>query len=510
MKVFSSNIIKPLFSKWDFFLVAWLSVLTLSLGYKINIIPLLALFVGAKLLAKTSQLLYKLLVVIYSLIGFLYAPTGIIYGSPDVNVVGSFLYTTSEESIGYLKQTPYYAFLLGLIVLMLGIALTIEKKSTHAVASKKSFIMLSLFFIVLVSFGPIKKNRIDLSAYRFINDLVTAYRTVSTQNQGYAAIMQKKPIWQPVIKSRRYHTYLLVIGESVRRDYVHAFGGQFNNTPWLDSVPATLFYNYISAGPATVISLTNTLVYKQDREKQLNNSVVTLAEKSGFETWWLSNQGVKSHSDSPIARIAKSANHTGFINTGKADYSAASSDENLLPLLAEALKNPAGDKLIILHLMGSHPRACDRTQGRFDSDIGSKELSCYVTSIAMTDSLLHKANQLLSNATANWTMMYFSDHGLSYIDKNSSRAYLTHGDNTKQNYQVPFFILSSDSTQRHVISQRRSGLDFLSTFAQWLNIDDPAITSRCSMLSKSDCDEVNTVYDFNEQLTNYAALPSIP
>jgi len=449
------------------------------------------------------------LIAIFSVIGLLYAPTGVIYGPPDVNVVGSFLYTTPEESLGFIKQTPYYVIILGLAIFILGIVL-IRNRSLLPAISKKFRVITTVIFVLIFSIGPLTKKRINLPALRFISDLSTAYHAVSRQNQDYAAIMQKKPIWHPSVGQRHYQTYILVIGESVRRDYVHAFGGQYANTPWLDKAPATLFTNYLSAGPATVISLTNTLVYKADREKQLNNSIVTLAEKSGLDTWWLSNQGVKSHSDSPIARIAKSANHTSFINQGKADYSAASSDENLLPLLENVLKNHNGNNLIILHLMGSHPRACDRTQGRFTQDIGSPELSCYSQSIAMTDALLSKVSALAQHYTKSWTMMYFSDHGLSYVDRHTSSAYLTHGDKTKQNYEVPFFILNSDATQQKVIRQRRSALDFLTTFSQWLRVQDAQIPNSCNMLSDDNCDDVHDVFDFNEKLQNYDTLPSVP
>ncbi|SEQ18202.1 Phosphoethanolamine transferase for glucans (OPG), alkaline phosphatase superfamily [Rosenbergiella nectarea] len=502
--------LKPVLSRWDFFLLLWMILLNIALGYRINILSLLGLYLGFKLLPILSPALYKTLIVIYSIVGFIYAPTGVIYGPPDVNVVGSFLYTTPEESIGFIKQTPFYIFILSLIVLLLGLFLVTEKKSPSHKIPRRVFYSFIIAFLAIVAVGLIKKNRIDLPAYRFVSELSSAYYTVTKQNQSYAAIMQNKPIWAPIVKKRQYHTYLLIVGESVRRDYLHSFGGKFDNTPWLDQVPATIFTNYISAGPATVISLTNTLVFKQNKEKQLNNSIVTLAEKSGFETWWLSNQGVKSHSDSPIARIAKSANHTVFINPGKADYSSSSFDENLLPHLEDALNNPASDKLIILHLMGSHPRACDRTQGLFDINVGSKELSCYVKSIGMTDTFLSKTAAIVKRHTDNWTMMYFSDHGLSYVDRNSASAYLTHGDKTKENYQVPFFIINSDSTERSVVSQPRSALDFLTTFSEWLNIEDKSITNRCNMLSDDDCHVRHDVYDFNEKVQNYETLPSVP
>ncbi|HBY0135152.1 TPA: phosphoethanolamine transferase, partial [Klebsiella pneumoniae] len=323
-------------------------------------------------------------------------------------------------------------------------------------------------------------------------------------------MIKSKSIWSPNKSRGEYKNYILVIGESARRDYVHSFGGKYSNTPWLDSAPAMIFDNYISAGPSTMISLTNTLSLRKGSVLELNNNVVTLASKAGFETWWLSNQGSKGHFDSPISLIGHSADYSEFIKSGSSDDRLISPDENLLPLLDVALnKNKNENKLIVLHLMGSHPKACIRTNNTYDIDVGAKEVSCYIKSIEMTDQFLSKVISLANQTGESWSVMYFSDHGLSYVNKDTQGAYLTHGDKTKENYEVPFFIINSNSEIKEVVHQPRSALDFMTTFSQWLKISDRNIPSACNMLSNENCSNEDYVIDFNGNYIKFNDLPSV-
>lgn len=111
-----------------------------------------------------------------------------------------------------------------------------------------------------------------------------------------------------------------------------------------------------------MLSLTNTLARSRGNAAELNNNIVTLASRAGFETWWISNQGRKGHFDSPVALIGESADHPYFTKSASSDDWAYSPDEQLLPQLDAALKQRDGKKFIVLHLMGSHPQACVRTQ----------------------------------------------------------------------------------------------------------------------------------------------------
>ncbi len=64
-------------------------------------------------------------------------------------------------------------------------------------------------------------------------------------------------------------------------------------------------------------------------------------------------------------------------------------------------------QLIVLHLMGSHPQACDRTKGKYTVFVQSKETSCYLYSMTQTDTLLGKLYHQLQNSGESFSMTYF-------------------------------------------------------------------------------------------------------
>lgn len=111
-------------------------------------------------------------------------------------------------------------------------------------------------------------------------------------------------------------------------------------------------------------SLTHSFILNNDGALQFNNNILRLAKLSGLHTYWLSNQGVFGIHDSPVAMIGKDADYSYFIKNGDSNDGAYYPDEALLPEYSRAIKKP-GDKLIVLHLIGSHPDACSRTNGKY-------------------------------------------------------------------------------------------------------------------------------------------------
>ncbi len=92
-------------------------------------------------------------------------------------------------------------------------------------------------------------------------------------------------------------------------------------------------------------------------------------------------------------------------------------------------------QLIVLHLMGSHPQACDRTGGKYAEFVQSKETSCYLYTMTQTDDLLSKLYGQLRNSGDSFSMVYFSDHGLAFKERGKEVQYLAHDDKFQQNFR---------------------------------------------------------------------------
>jgi len=79
---------------------------------------------------------------------------------------------------------------------------------------------------------------------------------------------------------------------------------------------------------------------------------------------------------------------------------------------------------------------------------------------------------LKANAGGSWSLVYFADHGLSMEKKpgTDSGKELEHGYDHRQNYEVPFFRISSDSHGHQVNPAYRTGFRMLEGLADWMGI----------------------------------------
>ena len=211
---------------------------------------------------------------------------------------------------------------------------------------------------------------------------------------------------------------------------------------------------------------------------------MTLANRAGFQTWWFSNQGQIGEYDSAIASIAKRADEAQFLKSGDFEADKNTQDTALLKMTSQVFATQRSQpQLIVLHLMGSHPQACDRTKGKYSVFVQSKETSCYLYTMTQTDDLLRQLYTQLQNTGESFSLVYFSDHGLAFKERGKEVQYLAHDDKYQQNFQVPFMVLSSDDKTHRIIKTRRSANDFLAFFSQWTGITAEEIKNRYKFIS---------------------------
>ena len=139
-------------------LFLFLSVLHLSFGYEYKFIYVLSAAALFTFCLSFSRVLYVLLLTIYLLLGLIYGAVGINYGYPDVNAVGSLMYTDNGESLEYIAGLPFktYLYLAGLLV-SAGCALLMKPlKKRH-----QRIVLFTVFFIT--AFWSSSKDYIPVS-----------------------------------------------------------------------------------------------------------------------------------------------------------------------------------------------------------------------------------------------------------------------------------------------------------------------------------------------------------
>ncbi len=228
------------------------------------------------------------------------------------------------------------------------------------------------------------------------------------------------------------HKFILVIGETLRPDYLHCYGYNLMTTPNLDKLVASgdliLFSDVVSSGPNTTISIPHLLSAKaiDDPRKWYEVPLLpTIMNSVGYRTSWLSNQESVGIYVQKIASIASLVDDKQYI-------SSLEFDGSLLPLIEEKVKNNKSDAYTfdIVHIMGSHADYRRRYPKSFSlftaDDIKRPELkeaqkeivAQYSNAAYYNDYVISQIIEL--NKELPCIILYLSDHGEAMFDDGSA------------------------------------------------------------------------------------------
>ncbi|PIE50000.1 MAG: hypothetical protein CSA38_05345 [Flavobacteriales bacterium] len=468
------------------------------------------------LIASASRKLLNFFIVFSFFLSCFVLPTLTIYGNINYNYISSIYYTNMDESVSYIKLIPFWVYL-SLLLLAVYSVFLLKTKSLKLTLPKMTKVLLLVFLIsfpLKKALEPINLEPTDqgtkISDFFYFQPLekvtlLSLYFDVKKEDEKLKKQSQKPATWE-IIKSSpdktSNKTIVLVIGESVRKDFLHSYGFPIQNTPFIDASYHIQFDNYYAVAPHTFASLLRTISLSNDLENfETNNNILSLAKKIGYKTYWISNQGRIGYHDSPVTIIANQADEMVFLKKGNHDSSNLQ-DAEMLPYFEQVMdKKEAQPRLIVLHMTGSHPSSCDRTDDEYDEFILSDDISCYNKSIKMLDSFLEKVHHQLVKNDEDFSLIYFSDHGLKL--KNNM---LSHGIN-KQAFQVPFLLWQSDLKETRQIKATRTGKDFLHFFSQILGIETKNAQRNYQFISEEKNDDKSLrVNDGDKKVIDYNSL----
>lgn len=271
---------------------------------------------------------------------------------------------------------------------------------------------------------------------------------------------------------------VLVIGESHNKRHMSLYGYPRDNTPQLERLASDenliVFENAWSNHTHTVPTLTLALTEaNQDNGKKWNAvpSLLQTAREAGLQTWWLSNQSMLGIWDTPVAALAREADHVISINDsiGTRHAYPDRQDEALLPYLQEALQQP-GEKLIVVHLYGNHGSACLRYPTSWETWSAELELSvfgkasatphldavnCYDNSVLYNDFVLGRIFDSLEKSDLPAAAFYFADHSEEIFNGKAHNS----GNFDFAMADIPMVFTASDSWKRTYPEQYRQLLN---------------------------------------------------
>lgn len=330
-------------------------------------------------------------------------------------------YLLTKFTIEQLYLIWMIAFLVFILLCLSISRLSLLKKENHRLTDKKSKrhkFCITIIVIALLGFLLYKHHFsiFPFEIYYSINNTddgllrkFTAFNKNIKNNESQIQVFDLKTTDQS-------GTIILVIGESASRDYMSAFNRKMaeNTTPWEKQMrhrkDFVFFNNAYSNFTLTTLSLSLALT----NSNQYNNvsldkavSIINVAKKAGFNTYYYSMQQKGTLYDAVIAVIANQADHVEFVCEDYYGY-----DEQILQVLKNI--SPAKKNFVILHLRGSHFVYSERYPLQFakeNSRLFSEPYKEYKLSLLYTDQILNNIFQYAKNHLNLQSMIYFSDHG---------------------------------------------------------------------------------------------------
>ena len=374
--------------------------------------------------------------------------------------------TNPRESLDFIESNFSLPAVLG-IVLALATFLTaaylcnryfcrrlVSQTSPNSKRPQRLLALLLLLTFFYVPFALFPNTSILLSW----KDVAAHVHETAKYSQYYAQRMQDlKLTGADTLAQKAPGTVIMVIGESASRNYMKAYTPSFayEDTPWLEQCMQNpdfiVFRNSYSCWVQTVPVLERALTEESqyhDKDFISSTSILDVAKKAGYETYWFSNQGRYGQDDSAITLVAKTADHALWSDDA---YELSSKfDEDLLKFLPaiDATKN----NFIVLHIMGSHIYYNNRYPENFarwkTGDAESTE-EAYANSTLYTDYVLSQIYQYAKQNLHLQAMIYYSDHGEDLHISHNPDAFRF------DMVRIPMFVYLSPEYQRTLPVQSR-------------------------------------------------------
>lgn len=151
------------------------------------------------------------------------------------------------------------------------------------------------------------------------------------------------------------------------------------------------------------------------------------------------------------------------------NYRSKNTDDEILLKILNAQLNKYNDKknVIFVHMMGSHPDACERlfNQPKLYPQY-SNNINCYLSSLNKLDNFMQQIYSQMKSTKKSFNIIYFSDHGMSVDDF----GYYVDNKN-KMNYDAPFIMMGSDITKKEEVKKMVSAYDFLNIYGDQLGVN---------------------------------------
>lgn len=454
---------------------------------------------------------------------------------PGTGAFAALFETTPQEAMEFTKLSDVWD-LLGTFTLSILPLLSVFLLKKITVKNNQLLLTASLFFIIafLIHIPYLNAPKDSLMPMDYSHqhrDVKNIYHYFEEYHNLIQLRDKRKDVTfhakqeMPLTQAKQAH--VLVIGESLARNHMSIYGYHRKTTPKLDTASDVLFYeNVISPTTQTRSSIVRMLTpasgVNTDRFYE-EGSIITAMRESGFQTYWISNQGRYGISDTETSVLADDAHASIFVNT---DWNASSPDEKVIAPLKEVLSQEEKKIFIVIHLLGSHfdysKRVPDTAKFKINDDFFNKKLSPgqmkrvdeYDASVKYADLIIDSLIQSLRQSHYDLSSLtYVSDHGEDVYD--DANQLLGHGSPivTRYTVEIPFilwqsknFITQSIGEQKNQVGRFYNSGDLFHALVDLYNLQLKSYEAKRSIFSENYEENYPYIINSNGFKINYIDL----
>ena len=249
---------------------------------------------------------------------------------------------------------------------------------------------------------------------------------------------------------------VIVIGESATRNHWSLYGYERKTNPRLDSRKPFLctFGDLVASYHHTTECLRFFLSAATKEEETCRYFLPSACKRAGYECSLLSNQVHWGRDDGAEVVFFKDCDRKYWLedDLGKCTQDSPRHDGLLLPYIQREVASVKGNKVLFVHLIGSHYPYGLRCPGEFAAfgldangkiKIGITQSDHYDNSIVYTDYILNEILKCLEAQGGDSFLLYLSDHG------ESPRAGKWRYVKDRDVWEIPMFAWFSEGYRAH-------------------------------------------------------------
>ncbi len=458
---------------WLIAMVMYTPIVAMCLNFDVfnaRIIPILLTWVILLLLPYVlikKKFLYKIAVSLLFADGFVNLFHWIILKCPlNASSIFVFMNTNFSEASEFMaiKMSPLLLLLIPLVYLFVMAIRNVPGFSLKSKAEKIIWPVAWTYMIVFLADNIINDCFVRLA----VPDVERAFVSFFEESKAYKKL-KKRDLYDLDAKltTKDSTLFVVLVGESCNRNHMSLYGYERETTPLLQSRNDILvFDNVISAYSNTLKAILNILSENNTDSVRPIDSCVNVFDvfhSTSYKTYWLSNQSPIGIWDNGVYNLAQKADSKVFNMTSSSSMETLhtrSYDENLIPYLKIAMSENKKNKLVFLHLMGSHTKYSKRYPPEFEKFTGhanevEETVNSYDNSIYYTDFLIDSIFNLMrdysmSHPQIRTSCLFFSDHGKNVYDDGDYAGHDFSDSIPDANIEIPFVFWFSDSQRTYL------------------------------------------------------------